>query len=340
MNVRQFFRQFATLSVIFLAVWYVGLYVDAVIDEREGRAALTNGIKRAQDDFARTLSGYAADLGVLSKGHHVLALASGDKAAKEDIAAEFGNFASQKPLIAQIRYLDRSGNEIVRVDRRRGAVVRVEDGELQNKADRYYFQQAISLPDGGLFVSAIDLNIERGKIEEPWRPMLRFATPVRPSGPATAGIVVLNIDVGALVDRLAQAGLGDAAPFQILNHDGYWLAGVPEDQRWGFMFGRDTTLAYTNPDVWQQVSAGVSGAFEEGGTNYVFTTLKPASQLAGTLEGASVRTFENDWIILATARGVSPFDVWRGFHPMVIGIGLIIIALICLKWSRSGRGHA
>ncbi|GEM_PF-2316579 len=340
MNVRLFFRQFTTISAAFLALWCVGLYVDAVLDERKNREVLIEALERAEDEFAHTLAGYVADLGVLSKDHHVLALAAGDNAAKGDAAAVFQNFANQKPLIAQIRYLDRFGNEVVRVDQRGGSVVRVEDGGLQNKADRYYFKQSVSLPDGGLFVSAIDLNIEHGKIEDPWRPMLRFATPVRPSGPATAGIVVLNIDVGALVDRLAQAGLGDAAPFQILNHDGYWLAGVPEDQRWGFMFGRDTTLAYTNPDVWQQVSAGVSGAFEEGGTNYVFTTLKPASQLAGTLEGASVRTFENDWIILATARGVSPFDVWRGFHPMVIGIGLIIIALICLKWSRSGRGHA
>ncbi|MEJ1963415.1 MAG: hypothetical protein WDO56_18410 [Gammaproteobacteria bacterium] len=49
---------------------------------------------------------------------------------------------------------------------------------LQNKADRGYFQRASTLAAGELYISAFDLNIENGQVEQPLKPTLRLAMPV------------------------------------------------------------------------------------------------------------------------------------------------------------------
>ncbi len=42
----------------------------------------------------------------------------------------------------------------------------------------YYFKDSIGLEKDQIFVSALDLNVENGKVEIPHKPMIRFATPV------------------------------------------------------------------------------------------------------------------------------------------------------------------
>lgn len=50
--------------------------------------------------------------------------------------------------------------------------------DLQYKGNRYYFKDSIGLEKDQIFVSALDLNVENGKVEIPHKPMIRFATPV------------------------------------------------------------------------------------------------------------------------------------------------------------------
>ena len=49
---------------------------------------------------------------------------------------------------------------------------------LQNKKDRYYFQDTMTLEKGQIFISKLDLNMENGVLEQPIKPMLRLGTPV------------------------------------------------------------------------------------------------------------------------------------------------------------------
>ena len=73
----------------------------------------------------------------------------------------FLSFAREQKIFNQIRYLDLNGQEVVRVDytQKQNAFV-IPEHELQNKADRYYFQTAKDLPEGDISISPLDLNIE------------------------------------------------------------------------------------------------------------------------------------------------------------------------------------
>ncbi len=84
----------------------------------------------------------------------------------------FKTFSESRKIYAQIRYIDSTGQEIVRVDSKENNVYAVPQGELQDKSSRYYFQESIKLNEGNIYISELDLNRECGLIETPHKPML------------------------------------------------------------------------------------------------------------------------------------------------------------------------
>jgi len=101
-------------------------------------------------------------------------------------------FSRNKRVYDQIRYLDKTGQEVVRVNYNNGKPTVVPTEKLQNKAGRYYLKDVIKLEMGEVFISPFDLNIEHGKIEEPIKPMIRFGTPIFDNQGNKKGILLLN----------------------------------------------------------------------------------------------------------------------------------------------------
>ena len=95
-----------------------------------------------------------------------------------DLTECFLNISRYRRLYDQVRLLDENGMEIIRVNFNSGRPLVISREELQNKKDRYYFDDTFKLNRGEVFVSPLDLNIEQGEIEQPLKPMIRFATPV------------------------------------------------------------------------------------------------------------------------------------------------------------------
>ena len=85
------------------------------------------------------------------------------------LAKEFLSAIQQIGIYDQIRYLDESGMEIVRVNYNNDLPFIVPETQLQNKSKRYYFKESFQLEYGEIFVSQLDLNIERGVIEKPFK---------------------------------------------------------------------------------------------------------------------------------------------------------------------------
>ncbi|MBF0233982.1 MAG: PAS domain S-box protein [Desulfamplus sp.] len=92
-----------------------------------------------------------------------------------------------------IRFIDKTGMEIVRVNLKNGSGSAAPEEELQNKHDRYYFKEIALLHKGEVYLSSIDLNQKNGKIGIPYKPMLRAASPVFSESGDFEGIIVINI---------------------------------------------------------------------------------------------------------------------------------------------------
>ncbi len=69
-------------------------------------------------------------------------------------------FSEIKPYFDQVRFLGMSGMEVIRINHSAAGIEVVPKERLQNKGDRYYFKDAISLKKGEVYISPLDLNIE------------------------------------------------------------------------------------------------------------------------------------------------------------------------------------
>jgi len=106
----------------------------------------------------------------------------------------FYRIAQNKQEFLQIRFIDTSGDEIIRVNNDNGTTTIVGDQNLQNKLDRYYVADTLSLPQNKLYISNLDLNIENGVIQEPYQPVLRFVVSVFDNTNTRKGILIINYD--------------------------------------------------------------------------------------------------------------------------------------------------
>jgi signal transduction histidine kinase len=206
------------------------------------------------DLIARELEAVESELLYLSGQAALRRYLGGDRGAREDLEAEYLLFCRQRHVYDQIRYLDADGRERVRVNFNDGRPAAVPESELQPKADRYYFTEAMRLGRGEVFVSAFDLNVEHGEIERPLKPTLRFATPVFDVAGAKRGVLVLNYLGAALLRELAEVSATFPGKALLLNREGDYLRGPVQEDEWGFMLGHGRTFAVHHPDAWAQVT--------------------------------------------------------------------------------------
>lgn len=151
----------------------------------------------------------------------------------------FKAFAEASPSYRQVRFISKlpSGQEVVRIDKNEGATLSLLGDDLQNKSGRYYYTETIGLKQGELFYSPIDLNRENGQLEQPYRPMLRVATPVMFEGEAL-GIVIINLGFGPILTRLGSEFASEgrfSSKVYLANSLGDWV--YHSDQ--SHQFGRD-----------------------------------------------------------------------------------------------------
>ncbi|MCU7905245.1 MAG: sensor domain-containing diguanylate cyclase [Candidatus Thiodiazotropha sp. (ex Epidulcina cf. delphinae)] len=217
-----------------------------------------------------------SDLLVLAEGETLKNYLHDDSAKNWiRVAREFSLFARRKPKYPQIRFIGVDGVEILRINNKAGVQEIVPRGELQDKSSRYYFQKAVKLDEGEIYISPLDLLMEQGVIAQPINPTIRFATPVMDGYGVKRGILIINYTPDELLRRIADIFntlQGDAA---MLNSDGYWLLGEPEQWLWGFMYGRDDTLAKQRPEVWTAISSSLKGSFSSEDGIFIFHKAYP-----------------------------------------------------------------
>lgn len=210
--------------------------------------------------IASRLDAVVSDLLFLSRQNELRALIDGNGSAEpltQWIAREYLAFCREKRVYDQVRFINAEGVEVVRVNFNGGTPYAVEAGELQRKADRYYFKDTIGLGPGEVFVSPFDLNIENGELELPLKPMIRFGVPVFDSSGEKKGIVILNYLGETLIAAMREMAGSARGRVMLVNGDGYWLSGPEPEDEWGFMIPAraDRRFSTRHPEAWRDISA-------------------------------------------------------------------------------------
>ena len=334
------------LAVVTVAVLYVFYRSQLEAFETVVRADEKNAVEIGEHRLTAQISAILSDLRFLT--HLQLLqhwLDTDDPAALDGVARNHLAFAQEKLVFDQVRFIDAAGREIVRADYRDGKARILAPDELQDKSDRPYVRETLRLERGQVHISPFELNVERGAIERPLRPTIRFATPVFDRSGRRRGAIILNYNGEDLLDRIRPLESEHARQIWLVNEEGYWLHGPNPDDLWAFMYPdrQDRTLARAHPDVWRVIQDGISNAqFFADGDLYTVALFRPGVRVSTETSGPGVASSPL-WILVsrmpaaALAARTAPLE--RGL-ALIGGVLLVVFAAGSFLLARHGVNRA
>ena len=174
----------------------------------------------------------------------------------------------------QIIYLDQTGRERIRVSRRDGII---SNFVLTSDQDQPYFLQTRALAAGQIYISAVSLSEEKGKVEQPLKPIIHLATPIVDGAGQHRGVIVINYLAAALLEKLRALSPATQHRMRVLNAQGYWLWGARPEEEWGFQIaGRSgLTLSRSEPSLWKAIVAQAEGQMRYRGGWFTWKRVAP-----------------------------------------------------------------
>lgn len=266
--------------------------------------------------------------------HYGRALVINDAATLEklgrNIARDFLSIAKNRRIYNQLRFIDANGQERIRVEHNESAGTSriLQPEQLRDKKDSPYFIAATKLSLGEFSISEINLNREDGRLEEPAKPTIRYATPVFAVGDRLVGVLILNVDANAFLKPISTTSEPGGLTFALVNDAGFLLSSQRKELNWG------------GPDD-----------FAHGfNVQDLLPTLPPANTLS---EQGSIETGEQlvSYKAIRTAMSDQPIGLLIGFAPksfilqlldsflivfvLFVALALVIAALIARLTSRT-----
>ncbi len=255
-----------------------------------------------------------------------------EAAWRQRMARRYAAELASKPAYSQLRIIGiaNDGRELVRVDRYGpgGSVRIIPDPELEPKGDRDYFAKTIVLKSGEVYVSKIDLSPERGPPRIPLQPTLRVATPIHTPGGEPFGILVINVDLKPIFDRLrslTQSG----GELYVVDDDGDYLLHPDRAREFGFEFGRRSRWQDDFPELASAISASQSKVLvlrDQSGARAGAGLLKV--ELAGSTVVYLIEVLPSS-VIMAPAGAIRQSTILAG------SFAALIAALLAILLARS-----
>ena len=250
----------------------------------------------------------------------------------DEVIEHWIEFSFQHGVYDQIRYIDKNGDERIRINLANGRSYAVEEEDLQNKADRYYFTETIILPEGDVYVSPVDLNIENGALEVPYKPMMRLSTPIYSPDGEFAGIIIVNYLAESSLETFRTIAADSYGSLVLLNGDGGWISSGDVRRDWNFMFeGREELNFDWYYDEWEFIGDGSGQRVTETGLfTYMRVDLKDKIKSYDKNITNKVHLADGSWCIVSyIERDANPDIVFVDeLVPLALNIFLSEIVVV------------
>jgi PAS domain S-box-containing protein len=273
------------VPVAVIVVYNIITYRDSLIDN------ITQGeidrIQTQADRVGQSLESvrgntlFLSDDPAVSRYLNILTNQTVDPGALNFVQGLFTAFISNNPIaIKDVRILDVRGQEVVRVDNTDGTPEVITGAELENKADRPYFINAINLPDGEIYISGFDLNQTLSEYDIPYVPVIRYSTPLFTTNGTLAGVLVVKIFAEPLLAPLVGDGSGEIT--YIVDADGSYLLHPNPEVLYGSILGTDSRFINDQPNdatlMSVQASGYILGSQYQPDRLQTFVRVRPANQ--------------------------------------------------------------
>jgi PAS domain S-box-containing protein len=174
-----------------------------------------------------------------------------DETEQKTLENIFLSYSMSQTSFMQLRYIDENGFEKIRIDRDKEKLQPyiISKDMFQNKADRYYFFDSKTKPLEKVWFSAIDLNMEKGSVEIPYRPTLRAMLPISKDGKFT-GVLIINYLMDDFIEKLTNTPLYDMI---LYNDKGFPLYHYDQTKSWGYYSTPQYSIASDFPNEYKQI---------------------------------------------------------------------------------------
>ncbi|SHJ37089.1 PAS domain S-box-containing protein [Malonomonas rubra DSM 5091] len=250
---------------------------------------------------------------------------------------DFFAFSNNNKIYDQIRFIDPLGREQIRVDWTPddGAQL-IPQHQLQDKSDRYYFQEGMR-PGNNIYISALDLNMENGRVELPFKPMLRLTAQITDQQGEVQGLIVLNYRASHLLNRLQQVFSEQAGEHLLLNQAGYFIIGPSAEQEWGSVLRErnQSTFSRYAPDTWQKISEGTRGQLATDNGLYSYARISLFKHLQDVHNSQLKGSVSEDWFLVSRIPPELMVEPHRFQSQAIALLAISFLALLSLAWSRA-----
>jgi signal transduction histidine kinase/DNA-binding response OmpR family regulator len=279
LSLRQFLWVIATVLLFFAAISFLvykilandardSLVREIEIQQAESRSQLTEVLSLP----ARHLAGMAQEPLIQS------ALQKPDLKSKHDLIIQsLYSLAYRNRAYFQVRWVLEDGREMAKILVDSHGVREVAGEALQNKSQRPYHQQIVSLRDYETFVSQPDLNVENGRLQRPLTPTIRYGVRLPTINGLDHGYLIFNLLFNVKSGSFSTSQ--DEAGVYLADAQGNWLTHPEPDKTWGHILGTGHSIAVDEPNLWHAIqNATVAASVLKADSGY-WSWVRVAPQL-------------------------------------------------------------
>ncbi|MBF0294311.1 MAG: response regulator [Magnetococcales bacterium] len=230
---------------------------------------------------------------------------------KHATADEFISYVTHDRHVREIRFLDRQGRETIEI--RRHPVTREvtlsREEELEDVSFQEEFRRAMALEPGGVVVSSLDYDKDRGTVRMPLLPVVRIATPVYGANKVKYGVLVNTLLADGFLDYIRSAMHNlQGSTFHLIDTSGRTL----------FPIGQGEPFAALHPGLLERIQDREMGSLSHRDQIIAFQRVHPHPT-----------DRQQDWILVgAVPQSVALKDL-RDFKEL---FGALTLGLLALIW--------
>jgi len=229
----------------------------------------------------------------------------------------------------QVRILSTLGFETVRVNYAAGEVQISPVDQLQDKSNRYYFFEVLGQSKNESYASQLDLNVENGQIEEPYKPMIRLSHKLYNDKGEFAGVLILNYLADTILHEMDVAATLPGI-IELVDDEGYWVFDETGQFNWSRQLVDQASFEETHHSIWYALKAINNNRIYTIQESSVFKLQYPKPIGNLTVESPRALYLISEFEPL----NLSAVVLDKILQPIPLGIGLAL-ALLSLLWSRA-----
>ncbi|HSI47678.1 MAG TPA: response regulator [Ideonella sp.] len=245
----------------------------------------------------------------------------------------FRSLLQRNASYQQVRWLDTSGRERVRMQLVDGQPQRVEGAaELQDKSERYFVREARVMRPGAIYLSQVDAYQEHGKVLLPLQLVLRVCIGVADDAGKPLGLLIINLDANAIFATLDRSSTIGNRQLLLLDDQGRWQREF-RDQTPSGAASAPRTADFSNQHraLWSRVQAEREGTAIDDGL-WGWRSMDPMA-----MDQAPQQSHNMRWVVL-TYRPMVELQATRLRLTLgVLGFATLTLAMLAFLCWRLAR---